>query len=85
MGPVVDIGATYSDRVHPQKNLMKESLNAKQHQCSKRFKVHQYNTVSRVLIQDTNLVRSWLNNILLFQTDVIRLVQNSRQIVLPIF
>ena len=40
MGPVVDIGATYSDRVHSQKNLMKESLNAKQHQCSKRFKVH---------------------------------------------
>ena len=32
-----------------------------------------------------HLVRPWLNNILLFQTDVIRLVQNGRQIILTIF
>ena len=32
-----------------------------------------------------HLVRPWLNHVLLLQSDVIRLVQNGRQIVLTIF
>ena len=35
VGPVVDIGATDANRIHPQKNLTNESLKAKQLKGSK--------------------------------------------------